>query len=174
MRPSTFACAVAVLTFSLSAQTTNQWRYEKVEDQLHATTVDRLILPGTYLTPPTIPRPGFRPAIVVNCSAGKIRDSYFDIGALMKWRPDAVGIYVSGFEARLDGKKHEISASSASTDGQALYFLRVVLKWIINGKQLIIGADEVLGRQIVMQFELPEITPLMDKCGDDGILRGKR
>jgi hypothetical protein len=74
-------------------------------------------------------------------------------------------------EARIDGKKNDILTTGLSTDGLSAFFDRIDLKAILSSKQVMIGVYEYLGSQVIMQFDMPDPAPVMDKCGSDRILR---
>jgi hypothetical protein len=169
-------CAFVSVLPVVAQQPTNiataQWQYTREDDPLHAKVHDRFILDGVYLTPPSISA-GAAPAIVVVCSAGKVEQSYFNIGAVVDHRgpSGSSGLEVVGFEARVDGKKHGMFPNNMSTDGRAVYFIRGDLKSFLGAKQVIIGANEYLGPQIVMRFDIPDPFPVMEKCGSDWVLK---
>ena len=177
MRAMLFSFCVIAPVLSVVAQqpktiATAQWQYAKEDDSLHVKVHDRFILEGVYLTPPSIPV-GVGPAIVVVCSAGKVEQSYFNIGAIVDHHgpSGSNGLEVVGFEARVDGKKYGIFPDNMSTDGRAVYFIRGDLKSFLGAKQVIIGANEYMGPQIVMRFDIPDPAPVMEKCGSDRILK---
>lgn len=145
-----------------------QWQYVKYDDPLHAKTVDRLVLQGAYITPPRFNI--HPPALVVECSDGKVKKNYFDVGAIVDRAPRGLDPGVRGSEARIDGKKTGIYYNQVSTDGQAIFFPRVGLEDILKGKDVLIGVNEYLGPQIVMRFIMPSSDAVMEKCGEDRIL----
>jgi len=141
------------------------WQYLKNDDPLHSQVHDRFILEGVYLTPPRV---GTRaPTIVVECSGGKVENNYFNVGAVVDYHAGGIFPDVNGFEVRVDGKKKRLLVNSVSTDGQAMYFTRVDLKTVLNAKQVIVGANEYLGPQVVMRFDIPDPSPVLEKCGSD-------
>jgi len=140
-----------------------QWQYVKKADPLHGKVIDGFVLDGVYLTPPSISTT--TPSIVVRCSAGKVESSYFAVGAVVD--------ITRALEARFDGKSHTIYAADKSTDGTSIYLIEADLKGILEAHQVIVGANEYLGPQVVMQFEVPDPSQVMEKCGAGRVLRGR-
>jgi hypothetical protein len=169
---------VLFLGVALTAASQPQWKYSKEDDPLHAKVHDRFTLEGTYLTPPSVSTGG-TPSIVVVCATGKVEQNYFNVGAVVDHHaspgPNSYPNIV-GLEARVDGKAYGIHADNISTDGRAVYFIRGDLKSILWAKQVIVGMNEYMGPQVVMQFGIPSPAAVMEKCGEDPILklRGKQ
>ena len=150
---------------------TAQWQYVKKDDPLNAKVHDQFVLEGSYLTPPRLP--GQAPSIVVECFDGKVEQNYFNTGAVVVHRDQSQhGTLL--LEERIDGKKSVILTTGLSTDGQSVFFTRYDLRDILHAKQVIIGAYEYMGAQVVMRFDIPDPSPVMEKCGSDRMLRGKK
>ena len=145
-----------------------QWNYVKDDDLLHAEVYDRFVLEGVYLKPPrlTTKTP---PAIVIECSKGKVKQNYFNVGAVVVPGPDHTKLMF--LEGRIDGKKTVFLTTGLSTDGQGVFFPRYDLTTILKGKEVIVGAYEYLGAQVVMSFEIPNPSPVLEKCGSDRVLK---
>jgi hypothetical protein len=75
--------------------------------------------------------------------------------------------------ARIDGKKTSLLGNAVSTDGQASFFTRVDLKAIQRAHLVIVGVNEYLGAEVVMQFDLPDPEEVLFKCGKNRILKSK-
>lgn len=75
------------------------------------------------------------------------------------------------FEERIDGKKTTLLGDSVSTDGESIFFSRIDLKKTLAAKRVILGVYEYMGGQVVMQFDMPDPSPVMEKCGADKILK---
>jgi hypothetical protein len=165
----------AVAQESKMADTPAQWQYVKEDDPLHAKVHDRFVLNGAYLTAPSVSAGGV-PEIVVVCSAGTVEQSYFNVGAVVDHHDPigSMGLQVVGFEARIDGKKSGMFPDNVSTDGRAVYFIRGDLKDILGAKRVIIGVNEYMGPQVVMRFDMPDKSPVMEKCGEDRMLRQRK
>ena len=177
MKLALSVCAVSSLLRAVAHQTDapSQWEYAREDDALHAKVHDRFILEGVYLTPPRLATR--RPAIVVECSGGKVEHNYFSVGAVVDKIGDTVlgAPLIAGFEARIDGKKTVVvGPDHISTDGQVLYFSKVGLANVLNANQVIVGANEYLGPQVVMRFDIPDSSPVMKKCGSDRMLKRKK
>ena len=163
-----FSIAVSVLLLGALSATGQQWTYSREDDPLHAKAHDRFTLSGKYLTPPRAATN--TPSIVVECSGGKVEQNYIYTGAVVVHRDQSQhGVLV--VEARIDGKKNDILTTGLSTDGLSAFFDRIDLKAILSSKQVMIGVYEYLGSQVIMQFDMPDPAPVMDKCGSDRILR---
>ncbi len=148
----------------------SSWEYDQQRDALHAAVVHKFVLNGKYLSPPRT-RTITNPALVVVCNGGTVQNNYFAVGAVINRRVDGGTVWVNG-EARLDGKAELFTFDSVSTDGTAAYFTRKDLKKALLAKQVIIGLDEFLGPQIVMQFNIPDPSVIMQTaCGQDHVLK---
>jgi hypothetical protein len=110
------------------------------------------------------------PAIVIDCSDGKVEQNYFSVGAVVVDKP-GMRRKVMTLDGRIDGKQTAFLRSGLSTDGQGVFFPRYDLTRVLKGKDVIVGAYEYLGVQVVMRFEIPDSSPVMDKCGSDRILK---
>jgi hypothetical protein len=161
MRTWILKIAVGLLLIaSASAQESPGWRYVKDDDPLHGKVHDKFVLDGKYLTPPRTVAQGFVPSMVVMCSDGKVEQNYIAVGAVV-------------LESRVDGKKGAIAATGAATDGTAVFFTRVDLKNILKAHQVIVGVNEYLGAEVVMQFDMPDPLPVFTTCGRDRIVKAK-
>lgn len=177
MRAALAVCLLGSILPAVAQQSkteaTAQWQYVKKDDPLHAKVRDQFVLEGVYLTPPRLP--GQTPSIVVECSGGKVEQNYFNTGAVVVHRDQSQhGMLL--IEGRIDGKKNDFLTTGISTDGQSVFFTRIDLKDVLAAKQIIIGVYEYLGAQVVIQFNMPDSSPVMEKCGADRILklRGKK
>jgi hypothetical protein len=160
-----FAGALA----SVMAQESPTWKHTKEDDPLHGKVHDRLVLSGKYLTPPRLVAEGFMPSIVVSCSEGKVESNYISFGAVVV-ASEIGGVHMP---ARIDGKGTSVGGDAISTDGQSVFFPRVYLKKILKAHQVILGVNEFLGPQVVVQFDMPDPAPIFASCGKDRILKEK-
>jgi len=161
--------ALALLCTIALAQEPPAWKYTKDEDPLHGKVHDKFVLDGKYLTPPRALSQGFKPSIVVSCHDGKVEQNFISVGAVVALK--SAGFYAGMLESRVDGKKGAIAATDKSTDGTAVFFTRVDLKDILRAHQVIVGVNEYLGPEVVMQFEMPDPAPVLERCGQDRILK---
>jgi hypothetical protein len=139
----------------------------KEDDPLHAKVHDSFTLNGVYLTPPRLSTG--TPSIVVKCMGGKVEQSYLNVHAVVVRHE---GYQPEGLEVRMDGKSDgHFLVDAISTDGEGLYFTRLDLKEMLYAKKVIVGVNEYLGPQVVMQFDIPDPSPVMEKCGEDKILK---
>jgi hypothetical protein len=160
---------MVALGITASAQAPS-WHSEQFTDALHGVSGVTFTLSGDYLTAPRLPANGFRPTLVVKCSGGKVKENYISFGAVLN--AQAGRLYPVMMESRLDGKKGTIGADDLSTDGMSAYFSRSELRNILKSRKVIVGADEYLGPEIVVQFDLPDSSQLMQACGSDRMLKG--
>ncbi len=173
-----------LLTASALAQEPAGWRYVKVGDPLHAKVHDKLVLDGKYLTPPRTAVQGFAPSIVVSCSDGKLENTYINVGAVIVsagvpalFDTSTMIANMRLIEARLDGKKVKVISDprGVSTDHTAVFLLNTgkQLKNILNAHQVILGVDEYLGSQVIMQFDMPDPSPVVTTCSKERSLQAK-
>jgi len=154
------------------AATPSQWQYEKEDDPLHGKVHARFILEGVYLTPPHLSTK--TPALVVECTGGKVDQNYFSTGAVIVHRDQSQNHGMLFLEGRIDGKKSDFLTTGLSTDGQSAFFMRIDLKGVLAAKQVIVGVYEYMGGQVVIRFDVPDPAPVMAKCGEDRMLRQKK
>ena len=159
---------LALLFAASCAGAQSAWQFTKQDDALHGRVLDQFVLTGKYLTPPRNAATGEAPSIVVVCSDRKVQQNYLAVGAVVNQDPRALFIHM---EARLDGKSRDIAADSVSTDGTSVFFTRADLAKVLRSHTLIIGANEYLGPQIVMQFNIPDSSQIFDACSSDRILK---
>jgi len=164
--------AVFVLAFCCTAPSQNltSWRYLKDNDPLHGKIHDKFVLDGKYLTPPPTLSPGFAPSLVILCYEGRVEKNYLSAGAVVAHNSDT-GIFPVLIEGRLDGKKSDLIGDSLSADGQAVFFTRVDLRKLLKAHQAILGVNEYLGPEVVMQFDMPDSKAVFERCGRDRILK---
>jgi hypothetical protein len=58
-------------------------------------------------------------------------------------------------EGRIDGREVGFLIDGLSTDRQAVFFA-AYLRDVLAAKQVIVGAYEYLGTQVVMRFDMPD------------------
>ena len=156
---------------SINTQLAASWQHTRDDDPLHNKVYDRLILDGKYLTPPRSVARGFVPSIVVECADGKVEQNYITIGAVATLRGRGQPIFADLLDSRIDGKRGAIAAIGIATDGTGVFFTRVDLKSILRAHEVIVGVYEYLGVQIVLQFIMPDPTPVYTACGRDRLLK---
>jgi hypothetical protein len=152
-------CAILLSCQFLAAQQeTSGWQHVKVDDPLHGKSYEKFILHGKYLTPPRVPGEGFSPSVVIVCSNHKFDStgSYLAVGAVVADNHTLV--------TRVDGKKKIIGVAGISTDGTALYLYAFEFKKLLQAHEVIIGVDEFLGPEVVMQFEMPDPSTVYAAC----------
>lgn len=145
------------------------WQYQVERDPLHGQALQKFILMGKYSTPPRTASLA-NPALVLVCSAGKVQSNYVAAGAVIHQRVDDGRAWING-EVRIDGKPEMVVFDSLSTDGTAAYFGRKDLKKALLGNQVLIGLEEFLGPEVVMEFQIPNPAPLEAACGQDRALK---
>lgn len=137
----------------------NAWQHV-----LQGKTTDVFRLEGKYLAPPPNLSSSTAPALIVRCSQGHLQQNYLDFNAVLAARP---GSFPAMMEARIDGNPTYIGADAISPDGRSAYFPRSDLKKILHARQVVIGADENSGPEILVQFEMPDAASIQAACGGD-------
>ena len=129
---------------------------------MHGTSLEVFVLDGKYLTPPS-KGAATPPEIVLRCSAGKLKDGYIAVGAVVDRGANGAPV-----EMRLDGKFSK-AFWDVGNDGQAVFmnpktdFSKIIWGAVLPHKegkgdyvhQEIIGIIEAYSGSIVMQFEMP-------------------
>lgn len=190
-----FPVVIAFLAFTLghsAAQTASdtppdKWVRETKVDPLRETQFELFTLGGRFLTPPRNAKSDARPAIILRCSPGsfirghahgKFLNGYFYVGTVVDTQVTSSGTRVPA-KFRLDeGKLQDASGWSHSTDYSSIFFGDIDLNTFLYGhfmphkenttppvKKIVIGIDEYLGGEVVMQFDMPDPTEVADACG---------
>lgn len=141
------------------------WESKSTDDRLHGTEYTQFTLLGKYLTPPRLGA-GHPPAMVVRCSQGKFQNFYVAVGAVVDHQSDG---FIRNLEARFDDLKVPFWGIPAeiSTDGTAIFFRSGALVPILKSHLSVIGVQEFLGPQIVMEFAVPDPAEIVEACGKD-------
>jgi hypothetical protein len=155
---------ILLATFSaVAAAQAPAWVHSTKDDPLHGISLEVFVLEGKYLTPPTRGATT-TPEMVLRCSAGKLKDGYIAVGAVVE-----TGAHGAPVEMRLDGRFSR-AFWNVGNDGTAVFmdpkmdFDRIVWgTWLPHKrgkgdfvKHEIVGVTEVYGGSIVMQFEMPD------------------
>lgn len=118
---------------------------------------------------------------------GKFMDGYIVIGSVLNTEVDSGGNVNVPVQFRLDDGKLQNDAWSHSTDYSAVFFGHLggvvntapdVFNNLLYGhilphkentnpqvRKIVIGLDEYLGGEVVLQFDLPDSTNVADSCG---------
>jgi hypothetical protein len=164
--------------------TTGGWQKDEKTDALRETHYLQFSLPGRFLRPPRQPDPP-PPKLVLQClpgehsvgnhlfANGKRLASYLFVGPVLD--SHLTGLVV---QYRLDGGKVETERWGISTDFSSTFFDGTTLNNLIYGhaiahkensnapvRKLVIAADEFIGGEVVMQFDLPDPDPMAEACG---------
>jgi hypothetical protein len=169
----------------LNAQKALWVKTEKV-DPLRDTKYVQFALDGKFLTPPQNVKPEATPSIILQCAPGsftrghqhgRFLNGYIFVGAVIDSR---ASYSVSGVQAqyRLDDGKLQDGSWTHSTDFSSVFFKDIYLNTMLYGhfmehkenttppvKKIVIGLDEYLGAEVVMQFDMPDPTDVADACG---------
>jgi hypothetical protein len=171
MRVSVLAAGTVLLGAFTLAQAATVWEYTKKADPLRNQTVDVFVLKGSFVTSP---RTGAaNPSLVIACTDGKVHQNFFNFGTAVHYEGGpGTGTWAhTNLKANIDGKRTGIYANHMSEDGQAAYFTRGELKNILKAHHLAVGAREVIGGELIAEFDIPDPAPIFEKCGKDSAIR---
>jgi hypothetical protein len=186
MKPTPLVLLVllALASFGFSAMPPQQpsaWRQAQKTDAANGTTYTRFTLAGKFLKSPQGDAPN-RPSFVLDCVPGK--ESYRHKGRLLTGSL-SVGtllkiVYVEPEEIhgtsyypkvrvqyRLDDAKEELERWSPGTDKTSASIPGDALKKILRAHTVELTVDDDHGLPIVMQFDMPDPTPVETGCGVD-------
>jgi hypothetical protein len=160
------------------------WQRENKTDPLRGTSYAQFTLTGKFLTPPKTTEGG-DPVFVVKCMPGEHRhiyggflngkflDAYIAVHAVVNHSPRGIGV-----QYRLDDTKMHTELWHVGTDGTAVFLPDIELNTVLYGhftrhkegtndptKKVVIGVNEYMGAEVVMQFDLPDPTEVADACG---------
>jgi hypothetical protein len=172
---------------STTQPTTSQaptWQREDKTDPLRGTSYSQYTLTGKFLTPPKMHTED-SPVFIVKCipgghhkvnggyTNGKLLDAYITARAVVNYSPRGVGV-----QYRLDDGKMHTELWGVATDGTAIFLPEIELNTVLYGHfmkhkegtndpvhKVIIGVNEYLGAEVVLQFDLPDPAEMADACG---------
>lgn len=190
MRHSFTVWPIFLIAVSALAQSPPQWVQSRKDDPLHGTSFQEFTLAGTFLTPPShgsLPHP----ELTVHCTPGsyahgkargKFIDGYISVGAVINSQVGRDGEYVP-VEIKLDDRNLQQGFWSPSTNRTAVYlnapecddcaFKNLLYGHILPHKEgtsdqvhkVLIGVNEYLAAEIVMEFDMPDAIQVGDACG---------
>jgi hypothetical protein len=174
--------SISVLSF---AQTEGWVKTEKA-DPLRDTKYVQFKLDGKFLSQPQHVKDDIAPSIILQCFPGsfarghlhgKLLKGYVYVGTVIDTEVNSSGASVRA-KFRLDDGKLQEAAWSHSTDYSSVFFGDIDLNTLLYRhfmphkentsppvRKVIIGFDEYLGGEVVMQFEMPDPTEIADACG---------
>jgi len=180
-----FAIVVALLGSTLCSGQT--WKDTPTTDPLRGTNYDQFELVGKYLTAPRNASPDSTPSLIVRCQKdpkafhGHARGKF--IGGYI-YTQSVVDSGAGGSEGsvrvqyRRDDGKLQDAFWSHSTDFSSVFFQDIDFNTIMFGHfmphkegtgpqthKLVVGMQEFLGTEIVVQFDLPEDADVLETCG---------
>lgn len=186
----TFAAIVIAKQTEKPAPTT--WQREERTDQLRGTKFLQFSLEGKFLTAPR-DKSNATPTMIVRCSPGddhrghtkgKFQTGYIYVGTVVNSDVSDSGDSFISVQLRLDDGKLQSEAWGRSTDFSAIFFpSRVGSGWDTFAnllyahhlyhkentnpqvRKVVLGVNEYLGGEIVMQFDFPDSTEVADACG---------
>ena len=179
--------SAAVLGLCLSivclAEST-KWEREDKTDPLRGTSYSQYTLTGKFLTPPKMATTE-APVFIVKCipgghrrvsggyTNGKLLDAYIIARGVVNHSSSNAFV-----QYRLDDGKMHKEYWGVGTDGTAIFPPEIELNTVLYGhfmkhkegtndptKKLVMGVNEYLGAEIVMQFDLPDPAEMADACG---------
>jgi hypothetical protein len=183
------AFSVLALLVSFSAGVFAQpagWAKEQKTDPLRGTNYVVYKLDGKFLAPPRQIKPDALPSIILQCTPGsftrghlhgRLLKGYVYVGTVIDTQVSSLSGSVRA-KFRLDDGKLQDAPWSHSTDYSSVFFDDTDLNTLLYGhfmphkentsppvKKVVIGFDEYLGGEVVMQFDMPDPTEVADACG---------
>lgn len=178
--------ASLLLSAQALAQNVAQWTKQVKTDPLRDVQFLQFSLDGKFLSAPRGAAPDAKPSIILRCTQGsfahgrahgKFLNGYIYVGAIVDTHIDSNGTSVP-IQFRLDGGKLQSASWSHSTDYSSIFFGDIDLNTLMYGhfmphkentspqvRKIVIGTNEYLGAEVVMQFDLPESSEVADSCG---------
>jgi hypothetical protein len=167
------AGAALVASTLLPAQ---EWTRTEQTDALRGTHFAEFSLVGKFLTPPKIPSIA-SPVIVVQCLPGK--HGNYNGRFLAGFVKAGAVLNLPFVKSRIDGGKVQPDIGWVpSTDGLSVFFPELSFNNFLYGhimkhkentsgpaRKVVLGIDEFMGGEIVMQFDMPDPSRIADECG---------
>jgi hypothetical protein len=187
MKPTPLVLLVplAMASFGFTAMAPQQssvWRQSQKTDAAGGTTYTRFTLAGKFLKSPPGDVPNNRPSLLLDCAPGRgshphkgrLLSGNLLVGAALKI------VYVEPEEIhgtsyfpkvsisyRVDNAKEETEKWSAGTEKASASVPSGSLKKMLRAHTVEITADDDHGLPVVMQFDMPDPTPVEAGCGVD-------
>lgn len=162
------------------------WVKEGKTDPLRDTQYVQFTLDGKFLTPPQHTKADVEPSIILQCTPGsfarghlhgKLLKGYVFVGTVIDTQMSSSVASVRA-KYRLDDGKLQDVPWSHSTDFSSVFFGETDMNTLLYGhfmphkentsppvKKVVIGFDEYLGGEVVMQFDMPDPTEVAEACG---------
>ena len=174
------------------AQDGPRWETSEKRDALRGVINKDLTLHGKYLTAPQKAQAGALPAIELRCAYdpkakgkhahGEMLEARIALGMVAASSPDKHGDALTRVHYRLNEGKLQDEWWQLTADQAHLRFegfaTRGAMRGILTGHllpfrhkgdldldKIIIGVEEFQGREVVMQFDLPESEEVAASCG---------
>jgi len=182
MKKASAAIVVLCLAIASIAQAPT-WQREDKSDPLRGTSYSQFTLTGKFLTPPKMSGDE-SPVFIVKCVPsghrrsgggyvnGKLLDAYIVVRAVVDHGKEVFVQY------RLDDGKMHKEFWNVGTDGTAIFPPEIELNTVLYGHflphkegtndpvhKLVMGVNEYLGTEVVMQFDMPDPAEMADACG---------
>jgi hypothetical protein len=181
------AVAFAMLGLALAQENPPAgWAYSRQTDALRGTAFDQFMIQGEYIDSPSLA--GKVPRMVVQCSDGRFKEGFLDVGAVVQSGESSEGVTRSlkgrtqaFVYMRSENREKPVKMLwEISNDGQALFFSKMYMGLILTGRKIggrasntdslvheqIFGVTEAFGNQVTMRFNMPtDSTRLVESCG---------
>jgi hypothetical protein len=183
MKPSVLLLVIALLPTLCPSQSQPSWSREEKSDPLRGTHFVQFSLEGRYLAAPRHAPPSATPAMIARCipgsynhghSKGKFLNGYIFVDGVVD-TGQAGSVHV---QYRLDDGKLQSDVWSHSTDFSSVFFSAVDFNNLLYGhllahkegtnpqiRKAVVGLEEFLGAEIVVQFDMPDATEVAETCG---------
>ena len=183
MKPIILFLASVLLTTLCPSQSQPSWLREEKADPLRGTHFVQFSLEGKYLTAPRQAPASATPAMVVRCvpgtynhghSKGKFLNGYIFVDGVID-TGQAGSVHV---QYRLDNGKLQNDDWSHSTDFSGVFFPSMGFNNLLYGhllphkegtnpqvRKVVVGLEEFLGAEVVVQFDMPDATEVAETCG---------
>jgi hypothetical protein len=186
MKPTPLVLLVplALASFGFSTmlpQQASAWRPSQKTDAAGGTTYTRFTLAGRFLKSPRVDVPN-RPALVLDCvpgeeshrAKGRFLAGNLLVGTTLKIlyvEPEEIhgtSYYQKiAIRYRIDDAKEELEKWSPGTEKASVSMPVPSLKKMLRARTIEITADDDRGSPVVMQFDMPDPTPVEAGCGVD-------
>ncbi len=165
------------------------WVKEEKTDLLRDMKCLQFVLGGKFLTPPKKADVNASPSIILQCTPGsfvrghqqgKLLKGYIYVGAVIDSQVSTLSTSGANVQVkyRLDDGKLQNTLWSHSTDYSSVFFSNTDLNTLLYGhfmphkenttppvKKVVIGLYEYLGGEVVMQFDMPDPSEVVEACG---------
>lgn len=152
--------AIAILFLLATVASAQSWTKRENKDALTGETSLQFGIQGKFLTAPQHGKLD-QPVLSLICSAGKLKSVGVGIGAPV----DLIELDRTIVKYRRDDGEPKEDAWMVSSDLSSVEPFADTISQMLPARKLVLATSELQGSNIVIEFDLPEMTEVVIQCG---------